>query len=230
MADEDREHFDVCIFGCGSGGFAGAMRALDLGKHVCVIEADEIGGAGVMWGALSSKTMWELAKDYNIAAQTDRGYNSKDLSVNYDAVRASVIQAVEFKQQQMLSQLETYSPRRWPGPGSITYKRGHGTFHSETEAKITYADGREEIIEASNFLIATGSRPRTFPGIPVDQERIFDSDGILNLEAFPERLMIIGAGHHRVRIRHHFLQFRSDPGLPGRSCRADHPLRRRRHR
>ena len=101
------DKYDVCIIGCGVGGFAGAMRALDLGKHVCIVEADEIGGTGVLWGALSSKTMWELAKDYDIAAQVDRGYRSAGLTVNYQAVRNSVIQAVKEKQYQMLSQLET---------------------------------------------------------------------------------------------------------------------------
>lgn len=192
--DTARDSFDVCILGCGPGGFAGAMRALDLGKHVCVIEAGEIGGAGVMWGALASKTMWELAKDYNVAAQVDRGYRSTGLIVNYGAVRASVIQAVEEKQQQMLSQLETYSPRRFEGPGSITYKRGRGAFLSPGKIQITTSAGNREVITAENILIATGSTPRPFQGIAVDQQRIFDSNGILNLEAFPKRLMIIGAG------------------------------------
>ena len=192
--DPSRDTFDVCIFGCGPGGFSGAMRALDLGKHVCVVEGGEIGGAGVMWGALASKTMWELAKDFNLAAQIDRGYRSTDLAVNYGAVRTSVIQAVEEKQQQMLSQLETYSPRRFEGPGSITYKRGRAAFHAPGKARITYPDGTVEVIAAEHFLLATGSTPRHFPGISVDQRRVFDSGGILNLEAFPKRLMIIGAG------------------------------------
>jgi len=89
--------FDLCIIGGGPAGFAGAIRALDLGKHVCIVEADEIGGTGVMWGALSSKTMWELAKDYDIAAKVDRGYRSAGLIVDYAAVRNTVIQAVKEK-------------------------------------------------------------------------------------------------------------------------------------
>ena len=188
------DRYDVCIIGCGVGGFAGAMRALDLGKNVCVIEKDEIGGTGVMWGALSSKTMWELAKDYDIAAKVDRGYRSSSLIVNYRSVRNSVMQAVKEKQYQMLSQLETYSPRRYPGPGSITFMRGQAGFVSPQAVEITLADGQKEQVQADNFLIATGSKPRPFPGIPVDQERIFDSDGILNLKEFPKRLVIIGAG------------------------------------
>ena len=124
------DKFDLCIIGGGPAGFAGAIRALDLGKHVCIVEADEIGGTGVMWGALSSKTMWELAKDYDIAAKVDRGYRSAGLIVDYAAVRNTVIQAVKEKQYQMLSQLETYSPTALEGsrldhlqarPGNLSF-------------------------------------------------------------------------------------------------------------
>jgi len=188
------EKYDLCVIGCGVGGFAGAMRAFDLGKHVCVVEGNEIGGTGVMWGALSSKTMWELAKSYYIAAQVDRGYRSAGLVVDYRAVRDTVIQAVKEKQYQMLSQLETYSPHRWDGPGSVTLKRGRGSFLSSTELQIECDDGSHEKIEADYFLIATGSTPRNFPNIDADQSRILDSDGILNLKEFPKRLIIIGAG------------------------------------
>ncbi len=194
MPEHEPTVFDVCILGAGPGGFSGAMRALDLGKHVCLIEAGEIGGAGVMWGALASKTMWELAKDFDVAAKIDRGYRSTDLTVSYGAVRASVIEAVEEKQQQMLSQLETFRPRRFNGPGSICFKRGWARFASKEDVSVTYPGGRTESVRARNFLIATGSAPRAFPGIPLDQRRVFDSDGILNLQAFPKRLMIIGAG------------------------------------
>ncbi|MDM8526133.1 NAD(P)/FAD-dependent oxidoreductase [Desulfococcaceae bacterium HSG8] len=188
------EKYDLCVIGCGPGGFAGAMRALDFGKHVCMIEGGEIGGAGVMWGALTSKTMWELAKDYAVAAKTDRGYRAAGLVVDYQAVRDTVIQAAKEKQYQMVSQIETFSPRRWHGPGSLTFKRGWGSFISQDKAEIRYADGQQEEISASNFLIATGSEPRNFPNIETDQERVLSSDGVLHLEKFPKRLMIIGAG------------------------------------
>jgi len=57
MSDPSKEVYDLCIIGCGSAGFAAAMRAADLGKLVCIVECSEIGGGGVMWGALASKTL-----------------------------------------------------------------------------------------------------------------------------------------------------------------------------
>lgn len=194
MPDNAPDKFDLCVMGCGPGGFAGAMRAVDMGRHVCMVNTGEIGGAGVMWGALASKTMWELAKDYHVAAKTDRGYRASDLTVHYPSVLSTVIAAVEEKQQQMLSQLETFSPRRWQGPGSVTFKQGRASFIDRNTVAILQADGGREVIRTDFVLVATGSRPRTFAGIETDQRRVFDSDGVLNLEAFPARLMIIGAG------------------------------------
>ena len=194
MQNSPNEPYDLCVIGCGPGGFAAAMRALDLGKKVCIIEGDEIGGTGVMWGALASKTMWELAKDYDTAAQVDRGYRTSGLAVDYRAVRDTVIQAVKEKQYQMLSQIESFSPRRWNGPGSLTYKRGWGALVSPDRVAVGLPDGRREEVHAANILIATGSTPRAFPGIELDHQRILTSDTILNLKEFPKRMMIIGAG------------------------------------
>ncbi len=193
MTIPEDQTYDLCIIGCGPGGFAAAMRALDLGKHVCIIEGRDVGGAGVKWGALASKTMWELAKDYAVAAKVDRGYRASGLTVDYPAMRATVMRAVKEKQYQMLSQIETFAPGRYEGPGSLTFKRGWAGFVSAKQVRLRRPGG-EEMIGARHFIIATGSSPRPFPGIPTDQKWIIDSDGILGLDRFPERLMIVGAG------------------------------------
>ncbi len=187
-------HFDLCVIGCGPGGFAGAMRAVDLGRRVCVIEADQIGGAGVMWGALASKTLWELAKDYDVARKVDRGYRAAGLSVDFAAVRATVGAAVAEKQGQLLRQIEAFSPGRRPGGGSVSYLRGRARFKDPEHLDVNLADGGRAEVGADFFLIATGSRPRSLPQIATDQQRILDSDGVLDLTGFPRRLVIVGAG------------------------------------
>jgi len=186
--------FDICVIGSGPGGFAAAMRGFDFGKKVCLIEGAHIGGAGILHGALTSKTLWELAKDYANAASVDRGYRAAGLMVDYKAVRDTVIQAAKEKQYQLLSQVETFSPPRWKGPGSITLKRGFARFHDERSVDVSLQNGREERITADNFVIATGSKPRDFPGVVVDGERVVNSDGVLSFREFPKRLLIIGAG------------------------------------
>ena len=55
------EKYDLIVIGAGPAGYAAAMRGIDFGKKVCLIEANKVGGAGVYNGALSSKTLWELS-------------------------------------------------------------------------------------------------------------------------------------------------------------------------
>jgi dihydrolipoamide dehydrogenase len=138
--------------------------------------------------------MWELSKDYFVAAKTDRGYRTTGLQPDYGKVRETVMRAVKEKQHQMLSQIETFSPERWKGPGSLTFKRGCGEFVSREKVKVL-CEGRDDtFIRADHFLVATGSKPRSFAEIALDHKRILSSDSILNLKEFPGRLVIIGAG------------------------------------
>ena len=184
--------YDLAVIGSGPGGFAATMRAIDFGKNVCLIEAGHIGGTGIMNGPLTSKTMWELSVDYSIAAAVDRGYRASGLQVDYSMVKKTVIAAAKTKQYQMLSQIETFSKKNSES-GVITYKRGFAKFLNNNTLEINGESG-VEIIEADFVIIATGSRPRELPDVPVDQKQIFDSDGLLNLEKFPERMMILGSG------------------------------------
>src|SRR5690606_4371788 len=110
------------------------------------------------------------------------------------AVRGTVLQAAKEKQYQILSQIETFSPPRWKGQGSITLKRGMACFHDADSVDVSLQNGGEERITADNFVIATGSKPRNFPGVVIDGERVVNSDGILSFREFPKRLLILGAG------------------------------------
>ncbi|RLD67237.1 MAG: NAD(P)/FAD-dependent oxidoreductase [Bacteroidetes bacterium] len=185
-------HFDLVVIGSGPAGYTAAIRALDFSKNVCIVEANHLGGTGVMNGALTSKTMWELSHDYAVAASVDRGFRASGLIVDYQKVRKSIIKAAKTKQLQMLSQIETFSSSK-SKKGSLTLKFGHARFVNSEQIEIT-KDDKKELVSADDFIIATGSRPRDYPGIEVDQSRILNSDGILNLKEFPERMIIIGSG------------------------------------
>ena len=185
--------YDVCVIGCGPAGFAAAMRSYDFDNHVCIIEGNHVGGAGIHDGALSSKTMWELATDFAIANRIDRGYRASNISVDYEKVRDNVFTAVREKEYQIRSQIETFSKKEGTTK-SLTLFEGWGKFSSDKTVIVTKHDGERVEIQATDFIIASGSHPRKHPMFELDGERIISSDHILNLKHFPREILIIGAG------------------------------------
>lgn len=185
--------FDVCVIGCGPAGFAAAMRSYDFNNHVCIIEGAYIGGAGIENGALTSKTWWELSKDYSVAKRVDRGYRSSGLEVSYDSVKDTVAKAAQEKRYQILSQIETFAKKEG-SKKSVTLIRGWAKFKDNKTVTVEKHDGQTIEIKAENFVVATGSKPREHPTLEIDGERIITSDHISKLKKFPKRLLIIGAG------------------------------------
>lgn len=188
-----KEKYDVCVIGCGPAGFAAAMRSYDFDNNVCIVEGNHVGGAGIADGALSSKTMWELAKDYSIANRIDRGYRASTLSVDYEKVRDNVFSAVREKEYQIRSQIETFAKKEGSSK-SLTLFEGWGKFSSEKTIIVSQHSGEDIEIEADNFIIASGSHPRKHPLLEVDGERIISSDHVLKLKRFPREILIVGAG------------------------------------
>jgi dihydrolipoamide dehydrogenase len=186
--------YDVAVIGGGPSGFAAAMRAWDFGKKVCLIERARWGGTGVHNGALSSKTLWELSRDYLGATRRDRGFIAKDVSVNYETVCAAVQQATATKVEQMTRQLRELAEPLPGYPGSITTLAGTARFVDAHSLSIDDPDSGEKRITAEHFIICTGSRPRALPDIEVDGHVIMSSDHIEGLSRFPRSLVILGAG------------------------------------
>lgn len=186
------EKYDLIVIGSGPAGFAAAMRALDMDMQVCIIENGALGGAGVLNGALTSKTLWQLSQDFAVAGRVDRGYRASGLQVDFQEVLKSVRNAAKTKIYQIKSQIETFAPGRFPKK-SITLKTGHAKFIDAHTVEVTSASSNEKI-SADYFVIATGSHPRDYAGIEFDHQKIINSDDILKLQKFPEKMMIVGSG------------------------------------
>lgn len=80
------EKFDLCVIGAGPSGYAAAMRGLDFGKRVLLIEKNRLGGAGIWNGALSSKTLWELSEAFKVTRSTNKGFVVYDSETHYQDV------------------------------------------------------------------------------------------------------------------------------------------------
>ena len=183
------KHYDLCIIGAGPSGFSAAMRAIDLGKKICLIERNKIGGAGIFNGALSSKTMWELSQNYQMMKSSDFGYYVYDSHLSFSAIANETTKAVNDKFQQLKAQVDYYSKL-----GLLDYYEGTAKMESKTEVSINHPEKETETISADHTILAIGSRPRYLPNIAIDEETIYTSDGVLSLKKHPESIVILGAG------------------------------------
>jgi dihydrolipoamide dehydrogenase len=183
------EKFDLCVIGAGPSGYAAAMRAIDLGKKIVMIERDKIGGAGIFNGALSSKTLWELSENYKITRTLNMGFTVYDSSLSYHSVISEMHRATEEKYSQLKEQVDLLQHK-----GKLTFIKGSAKMLSKNEVEITLPDGSQKIIFADYTILAIGSRPRYLPNIPIDEKIIVTSDGISSFDDFPKSIVILGAG------------------------------------
>lgn len=187
------EKYDVCVIGAGPSGYAAAMRALDLELKVLLVEKDKVGGAGLYNGALSSKTLWELSKDIFMARKRVNKYSvCKDFMIDFDKVKQQLHQAVEERKNQLEGHLEVLNKEGYKH--LFFQKYGKAEFISKNEIEISKRTGTKETIWADHVIVATGSRPRKLPNIPIDEQLICTSDSIHSWEELPRSMVVLGAG------------------------------------
>lgn len=180
------EHFDLIVIGGGPSGYAGAMRAIDFGKRVMLVEKRRLGGAGVYDGVLTSKTLWEQAiKTAHIREMIP------DYEVQIESVKKIVNEAVFERKTQMTLHLQLLTTLNQK---LFFYEKGTAYFIDKNTVQIKKEDGATKNVTADYILIATGSRPRIPANIKVDEQTIVTSDGIKNFDVFPESMVVLGAG------------------------------------
>jgi len=183
------EHFDLCIIGAGPSGYAAAMRAVDFHKKVLLVEREIVGGAGITNGALSSKTWWEISRQFSVLRKRCVDLHMEMPEIDFDEIKSDVEKAVEERKKLLSDHMELVNKN-----GKILqFTRGNAKMTSPTTVEIESGNGTETI-EADNIILATGSRPRILSHIPIDEKVIFTSDGISELDSFPESMVILGAG------------------------------------
>ena len=185
------EKYDLCIIGGGPSGYAAAMRAIDFGKRVVLIERDKVGGAGLYNGSLSSKAMWEFSQKYFTVKNELKESGTEGFDISFQDFMKSTNAAVFDRKFQLavhLKLLQTETEKK-----VFTYERGKGILQDKNHVLIKKEE-KEKIIEADYIILATGSRPRKLPSIPIDEKIIFTSDGLFSISDFPASMVILGAG------------------------------------
>ncbi len=185
------DKYDLIVIGGGPAGYAAAMRGIDFGKRVCLIEKDKVGGAGVYNGALSSKTLWEIANKVNAINEMIVPRGRKSFELEWSDVRKTLAEAMferKFQYSSHIKLLQTESMNKL-----LHYERGIGTLQSKNEVCISH-EGETKMIWGDNIVLASGSRPRKLDSIQVDEKIVMTSNGIDQIENYPKSLVIVGAG------------------------------------
>jgi NAD(P) transhydrogenase len=182
------ERFDLIVVGAGPAGQKAAVQGAKAGQRVLVVDRDAAaGGECVRRGTIPSKTLRESA--VSLASLRDRCGGVLDAEMPPDLKVEALMRrkrAVLASQERSIEdQLARNGIARW---------RGHARFLSASEVEVREPRGAARRVRARTIVIATGSRPRTPPEIPVDHEHVLDSDSILSLLYLPRSLTVLGSG------------------------------------
>ncbi|WNF37849.1 dihydrolipoyl dehydrogenase [Bacillaceae bacterium IKA-2] len=186
--------YDLVILGAGTGGYVAAIKASQLGLNVAVVEKAKLGGTCLHQGCIPSKALLRSAEVYSTMKQAEKfGVSANNITLQFDKVQQRKEQIVDQLYKGVQHLLKKGKIDVYEGLGRIL---GPSIF-SPTAGTISVElnNGEEnEMLVPKNVLIATGSRPRTLPGLEIDGKLVLSSDEALNMEALPKSIIIVGGG------------------------------------
>ena len=173
--------FDLVILGGGSGGYACALRAAQLGKNVALIESGKLGGTCLHRGCIPTKALLHSGEIADSAREASTfGVNAQFLSMDMVAVNAykdGVITKLHKGLQGLVKSR------------NITFVEGHGRLVAKDTVEVN-----GEHYTGTNVVLATGSYAKSLPGLEIDGVRVMTSDHATNLTYVPKSVIVLGGG------------------------------------
>lgn len=177
--------YDLAVIGSGPGGYVAAIRAAQLGLKTAIIEADRLGGVCLNWGCIPTKALLKNAEVlHQIKQARTYGIDVPEYSINFP---------------RGIQRSRSVAERLSKGIGFLMQK--NGIDHIVGRAKIltpTSIQVKDDIgtqtVSASHIIVATGGRPRSFPGLEIDDDRVIGAKKAMTLESIPASMIVIGAG------------------------------------
>ena len=195
MANE----YDVVVIGAGTGGYVAAIRAAQLGLTVAVVEKQKtLGGTCLIWGCIPTKALLEHAHALKVAQSAKEwgltGIDGAAVSIDMAAVHA--------RKDKMIAGL-TGGIEMLFKKNKIDWIKGTARLAGGLNVEVTLADpstgsgqggGKQALAAKKEIIVATGSTPRSVPGIDVDRKKIIFSDQAIHLPSVPKSIAIMGSG------------------------------------
>ncbi len=190
--------FDLAVLGGGPGGYVAAIRGAQLGQKVCIIEKEKLGGVCLNWGCIPTKALIKNAEVYSLIKHSeDYGIKVQNISVDFKK---------NVKRSRDISQRLSKGIEFLMKKNNIKHFSGTGRLKSKNSIEVKN-DDKAYIIEAEKIIIATGARPKTFPGLDPDGKNVISSKDAMLLTTPPKDLIIIGSGAIGVEFAYYFSEF-----------------------
>jgi len=173
--------FDLVVLGGGSGGYASALRASQLGMNVVLIEQDKLGGTCLHRGCIPTKALLHAGEVADSARHAGEfGVKAEFISMDMLAVNAykdGVISKLHKGLQGLVKSR------------NITYVEGHGKLVSKNTVDVNGVQ-----YTGKNVVLATGSYPKTLPGLEIDGTQIITSEQAMSMDRVPSSVIVLGGG------------------------------------
>ena len=194
------------MIGAGTGGYVAAIRAAQLGKTVAVVEKQKsLGGTCLIWGCIPTKALLEHAHALKVIQ------NAAEWGVTIPAGAPAIdMPKVQTRKDKIVTGL-TKGIEFLFKKNKIDWIKG--TARLAGGGKVEIVEGEKQTLQAKAIIIATGSSPRSVPGITTDGTRIITSDEAIHLQAVPKSLVILGSGAVGVEFASIYRRFGSDVTL-----------------
>ncbi|WP_350333792.1 Si-specific NAD(P)(+) transhydrogenase [Coralliovum pocilloporae] len=182
------KHYDLVVIGSGPAGRRAAIQAAKLGRDVLVIEkGTRVGGVSVHTGTIPSKTLRETV--LNLSGWRERGFYGRSYRVKTDITASDLLKRLHITLNHEVEVLEHQFARN-----RVQTKRGMARFLDKNRIEVTSEEGEQEVISGEKVIITVGTKPFRPDYIPFDNDRIIDSDEVLELKELPRSIAVIGAG------------------------------------
>src|SRR5687768_337510 len=178
----------LVVIGGGPGGYAAAFYAADLGMQVTIVDTEaNPGGVCLYRGCIPSKALLHVAKLIGEAKHASAwGITYPEPKIDLDKLRGFKDGVV----QKLTGGLGQLSKQR-----KVTYIQGYASFVDNKTLSVEVKGSEKQTVTYEHAIIATGSRPSTVPGLSIDNPRVMDSTGGLDLPDIPKSLLVVGGGY-----------------------------------
>jgi dihydrolipoamide dehydrogenase len=179
--------YDLIVIGSGPGGYVAAIRASQLGMKVGVVEKAEIGGICLNWGCIPTKALLKSAQVYNYMK------HAADYGISLPAEAKPDMEAI-VKRSRGVAEGMSKGVQFLFKKNKIELINGFGKLKAEKKVEVTAADGSVNVYEAGHIVLATGTRSRELPNLPIDGKKIIGYRQAMVLPSLPKSMVVVGSG------------------------------------